>query len=119
MINSSNTYIDCKYLYNNNNTDTSEIKSNLFINNIIYSSNILLNISNIYGNFLDNYSNIYAELNVVNNYNGILVLLLGFGFSSIVVHLANSKSHSLNKIFYFGLLILSAIFSLIKYNFNT
>jgi hypothetical protein len=63
MISSSNTYIDCKYLYNNNNTDTSEIKNNLFINNIIYSSNILLNISNIYGNFLDNYSSIY-EINM-------------------------------------------------------
>jgi O-antigen/teichoic acid export membrane protein len=44
-------------------------------------------------------------INVVNNYNGILLLLLGFGFSSIVVHLANSKSHSLDKIFYFGLLL--------------
>jgi O-antigen/teichoic acid export membrane protein len=52
-------------------------------------------------------------INVVNNFNGILILLLGFGFSSIVVYLANSKAHSLNKIFYFGLTL--TLFSCIIY----
>jgi hypothetical protein len=69
MISSSNTYINCSYLYNTNNINTNVIKTNLLINNNIYASNILIYISNIYNNLLDNYPNIYSEFNNNNNYN--------------------------------------------------